>query len=134
MGSSPRGERETNVIISAFIRFTPSSLAVSIVALKDIEPGEEITITYVPMGQTREERRAGLLKWGFNCNCSLCTASKAEVAASDYRRKKIKQLRQEVMEAVEAWDGKMSIDTLVDLGYLENSPEALPALLKTLDD
>ncbi|KAI1407611.1 SET domain-containing protein [Hypoxylon sp. FL1857] len=166
---------------NAFIRFTPSSLAVSIVALKDIEPGEEITITYVPMGKTREERQAGLLKWGFNCTCSLCTASKAERAASDYRREKIKQLRQEVMRAVEAWDGtkavrlthevlelmqaeelaplyasqyeimarlywkardkktgtkyaQMSIDTLVDLGYLEDSPEALPALLKTFDD
>ncbi|KAI0827489.1 SET domain-containing protein [Hypoxylon sp. FL0890] len=166
---------------NAFIRFTPSSLAVSIVALKDIEPGEEISITYVPMGKTREERRAGLLKWGFNCTCSLCTGSKAEVAASDYRREKIKELRQEVMKAVEAWDGtkavklthevlelmraeelaplyasqfeimarlywkakdtktgtkyaKMSIDTLVDLGYLEDSPEALPALLKTFDD
>ncbi|OTA68672.1 SET domain-containing protein [Hypoxylon sp. EC38] len=159
---------------NAFIRFTPSSLAVSIVALKDIEPGEEITLTYVPMGKTREERRAGLLKWGF-------ISSKAEVAASDYRREKIKQLRQEVMEAVEAWDGtravkltheilelmraedlaplyasqyeilarlywkardtrtgtkyaQMSIDTLVDLGYLDNSPKALLELLKTFDD
>ncbi|KAI1444129.1 SET domain-containing protein [Annulohypoxylon stygium] len=166
---------------NAFIRFTPSSLAVSIVALRDIEPGEEINITYVPLGKTREERQADLQKWGFNCTCSLCTASKAEVAASDYRRSKIKDMRQEVMKAVEAWDGtkavklthevlelmraedlaplyasqyeimarlywkardkktgakyaKMSIDTLVDQGYLEDSPGALPALLKSFDD
>ncbi|KAI1138320.1 SET domain-containing protein [Hypoxylon sp. FL0543] len=165
---------------NAFIRFTPSSLAVSVVALKDIEPGEEISITYVPMGKTREERRAGLSKWGFNCTCSLCTGSKAEIAASDYRREKIKELRQEVMKAVEAWDGtkavkltheilelmraedlaplyasqyeimarlywkardtntatkyaQKSIATLVDLGYLEDSPETLPALLRTFD-
>ncbi|XDG08662.1 hypothetical protein ABKA04_008277 [Annulohypoxylon sp. FPYF3050] len=166
---------------NAFIRFTPSSLAVSIVALRDIEPGEEINITYVPLGKTREERQADLQKWGFNCTCSLCSASKAEVAASDYRRSKIKDMRQEVMKAVEAWDGtkavklthevlelmraedlaplyasqyeimarlywkardkktgakyaKMSIDTLVDQGYLEDSPGALPALLKSFDD
>ncbi|KAI1375495.1 SET domain-containing protein [Hypoxylon crocopeplum] len=165
---------------NAFIRFTPTSLAVSIVALRDIEPGEEINITYVPMGKTREERQAGLLKWGFNCTCALCTASKAEVAASDYRRTKIKKLREEVMKAIEAWDGtkavklthevlelmraedlaplyasqyeimarlywkakdtktgtkyaKMSIDTLVDQGYLVDSPEALPELLKSFD-
>lgn len=36
---------ETNATVSAFIRFTPSSLAVSVVVLRDIEPGEEITIT-----------------------------------------------------------------------------------------
>lgn len=197
---------ETKVNYSAFIRFTPSSLAVSIVALRDIEPGEEINITCklkrpflyygvgnttdktfaepiidVPLGKTREERQADLQKWGFNCTCSLCTASKAEVAASDYRRSKIKDMRQEVMKAVEAWDGtkavklthevlelmraedlaplyasqyeimarlywkardkktgakyaKMSIDTLVDQGYLEDSPGALPALLKSFDD
>ncbi|KAI1383977.1 SET domain-containing protein [Hypoxylon trugodes] len=165
---------------NAFIRFTPSSLAVSIVAMRDIEPGEEIYITYVPLGKTREERHAGLQKWGFNCTCSLCTASKAEIAASDYRRSKIKTLRQEVMKAVEDWDGtkavklthealelmraeelgplyssqyeimarlywkardektatkyaKLSIDTLVEQGYLEDSPDALPALLRTFD-
>ncbi|KAI2465176.1 SET domain-containing protein [Annulohypoxylon bovei var. microspora] len=166
---------------NAFIRFTPSSLAVSIIALRDIEPGEEINITYVPLGKKREERQIGLRKWGFNCTCALCTASKAEVAASDYRRQKIKDMREEVMKAVEAWDGtkavklthevlelmraedlaplyssqyeimarlywkagdkktgtkyaKMSIDTLVDQGYLEDSPSILPILLKAFDD
>ncbi|KAI0178494.1 SET domain-containing protein [Hypoxylon sp. FL1284] len=165
---------------NAFIRFTPSSTAVSIVVQRDIEPGEEITITYVPMGKTREERQEALLKWGFNCTCDLCAASKSEVAASDYRRTKIKAMRQEVMKAIEAWDGtkavkltldvlelmrvedlaplyagqyeilarlywkakdkktstkyaKLSIDTLVDQGYLENSTQALPALLQEFD-
>ncbi|KAI8958061.1 SET domain-containing protein [Daldinia sp. FL1419] len=165
---------------NSFIRFTPSSLAVSIVALRDIEPGEEITITYVPLGKTTDERHAALKKWGFECTCSLCTGSKTEIAASDYRRQKIKALRQEVMKAVEVWDGsravklthevlklmmeedlvplyssqyeimarlywkakdkatatkyaQMSIDTLVDQGYLEESPNSLPALLSTFD-
>ncbi|KAI0376022.1 SET domain-containing protein [Hypomontagnella monticulosa] len=166
---------------NAFIRFTPSSLAVSIVALRDIEVGEELSITYVPLGKTREERQEALQKWGFNCTCSLCTASKSEIAASDYRRTKIKTLRQEVMDAVEAWDGRkavrltlevlelmqeeelaplyssqyeiiarlywkagdiktgikyaqMSIDTLVDQGYLEDRPETLQLLLKSFDE
>ncbi|KAI1761147.1 SET domain-containing protein [Hypoxylon sp. FL1150] len=165
---------------NAFIRFTPASLAVSVVVQRDIEPGEEITITYVPLGKSREERQEALLKWGFSCSCDLCTASKAEIAASDYRREKIKNMRQEVMKAVEVWDGtkavkltlealelmrdedlaplyasqyeilariywkakdkkmgtkyaQMSIDTLVDQGYLEKNTEALPALLETFD-
>lgn len=165
---------------NAFIRFTPTSLAVSVVVQRDIEPGEEITITYVPLGKTRDERQELLLKWGFQCSCDLCTASKAEVAASDYRREKIRNMRQEVMKAVEVWDGtkaakltletlelmrdedlaplyasqyeilarlywkakdkkmgtkyaQMSIDTLVDQGYIENSTSVLPALLESFD-
>ncbi|KAL7620593.1 hypothetical protein AAE478_009588 [Parahypoxylon ruwenzoriense] len=131
-------------------------------------------------GKPREERRTALQKWGFNCTCSLCTASKTEIAASDYRRAKMKALREEVMKAVEAWDGtkavklthevlelmhaeelaplyagqyeimarlywkakdtktatkyaQMSLDTLVDQGYLEESLKALPALLKSFN-
>ncbi|KAI6086752.1 SET domain-containing protein [Hypoxylon rubiginosum] len=161
---------------NAFIRFTPTSLAVSVVVQRDIEPGEEITITC----KTRDERQELLLKWGFQCSCDLCTASKAEVAASDYRREKIRNMRQEVMKAVEVWDGtkaakltletlelmrdedlaplyasqyeilarlywkakdkkmgtkyaQMSIDTLVDQGYIENSTSVLPALLESFD-
>ncbi|OTB00691.1 hypothetical protein M426DRAFT_267234 [Hypoxylon sp. CI-4A] len=165
---------------NAFIRFTPTSYAVSVIALRDIEPGEEISITYVPLGKTREERQEALKKWGFTCTCSLCTASKAEVAASDYLRTKIKAMREEVMKAVERKDGgkavkltrevlelmraeelaplyasqyeiiarlywiagdrktgteyaRMSVDTLVDQGYLENSTSLLEATLKTFD-
>ncbi|KAI1483512.1 SET domain-containing protein [Daldinia eschscholtzii] len=165
---------------NSYIRFTPSTLAVSVVALRDIKPGEEITITYVPLGNTRDERQEALQKWGFECTCSLCTASKTEIAVSDYRRAKIKALRREVMKAVEEWDGtravklthevlelmkaedlsplyssqyeimarlywkakdkktatkyaQMSIDVLVDQGYLEDSPNSLQALLKTFD-
>lgn len=134
----------------------------------------------VPLGKTRDERQELLLKWGFQCSCDLCTASKAEVAASDYRREKIRNMRQEVMKAVEVWDGtkaakltletlelmrdedlaplyasqyeilarlywkakdkkmgtkyaQMSIDTLVDQGYIENSTSVLPALLESFD-
>ncbi|KAI2768820.1 SET domain-containing protein [Daldinia loculata] len=165
---------------NSFIRFTPSSLAVSVVALRDIKPGEEITITYVPLGNAKEERQTALKKWGFECTCSLCTASKTEIAVSDYRREKIKKLRKEVMNAVGLWDGtravkltqevlelmkaedlaplyssqyeimarlywkagdkttatkyaQMSLDTLVDQGYIEDTPDALQILLQTFD-
>ncbi|KAI0879791.1 SET domain-containing protein [Annulohypoxylon maeteangense] len=111
---------------NAFIRFTPSSLAVSIVALRDIEPGEEINITYVPLGKTREERQTGLQKWGFNCTCSLCTASKAEIAASDYRRSKIRDIRQEVMKAVEAWDGTKAVKLTHEVLELMRAEDLAP--------
>ncbi|KAK6949099.1 hypothetical protein Daesc_009172 [Daldinia eschscholtzii] len=145
-----------------------------------VSPINYYQISHVPLGNTRDERQEALQKWGFECTCSLCTASKTEIAASDYRRAKIKALRREVMKAVEDWDGtravklthevlelmkaedlsplyssqyeimarlywkakdkktatkyaQMSIDVLVDQGYLEDSPNSLPALLKTFD-
>ncbi|KAI0006309.1 SET domain-containing protein [Xylariaceae sp. FL0662B] len=163
---------------NAFIRFSPTSLAVSIVATRRIDPGEEINISYVTMGQTRDQRQASLSHWGFNCTCNLCSASKAEIAASDYRRSKIDKMRQEVYQAIEARDGakavkltheilellhieelealysaqyeilarlywkakdtkkateyaQLSLDVLVDLGYIDDDPKALPALLES---
>jgi len=43
-------------------------------AARDIKKGEEITITYVPLLQTTENRRDGLSKYGFHCECEACRA------------------------------------------------------------
>ncbi|GKT45666.1 SET domain-containing protein 8 [Colletotrichum spaethianum] len=45
-----------------------------IYAARDIDAGEEVTITYAPLVQTTDERRARLAQWGFTCNCAACTA------------------------------------------------------------
>ncbi|KAI0594797.1 hypothetical protein F4775DRAFT_595932 [Biscogniauxia sp. FL1348] len=66
-------------------------------------------VSNIPVNHTRAERQAALKRWGFDCECSLCTASKAEVAASDYRREKIAERRRQVMEAVEARDGTRAV-------------------------
>ncbi|KDN66070.1 putative SET domain-containing protein 5 [Colletotrichum sublineola] len=43
-------------------------------AARDIHPGEEVTVTYAPLAQTTEERRARLVQWGFTCECAACKA------------------------------------------------------------
>jgi hypothetical protein len=43
-------------------------------AARDIKKGEEITITYVPLLQTTEQRREGLANYGFHCECEVCRA------------------------------------------------------------
>ncbi|KZL80292.1 set domain-containing protein 5 [Colletotrichum incanum] len=45
-----------------------------IYAARDINAGEEVTITYAPLVQTTDERRARLAQWGFTCDCAACTA------------------------------------------------------------
>lgn len=40
---------------------------------------------------TSAKRQEGLKRWGFKCSCSLCSATDAEKAASDARRKRIEE-------------------------------------------
>ncbi|EIW76584.1 SET domain-containing protein [Coniophora puteana RWD-64-598 SS2] len=46
---------------------------ISVVAERDIQPGEELSISYVAPGMSLEARRRELRKWGFGeCRCSAC--------------------------------------------------------------
>lgn len=59
-------------------------------AIRDILPGEEITITYIDNEQERETRMARLKKnWGFTCACSACTAHPSLTNESDARLRTI---------------------------------------------
>lgn len=47
---------------------------ITVIARREIEPGEELFITYVNPGLPLENRRKQLLEWGFGiCRCSRCT-------------------------------------------------------------
>jgi hypothetical protein len=41
-------------------------------SIRDIEAGEEITVSYFSGTHIRDERQAMLNKWGFRCNCLAC--------------------------------------------------------------
>jgi hypothetical protein len=46
------------------------------VALKNIEPGEELTISYIDLvDQSVRERQAALMNYGFTCQCVKCCTS-----------------------------------------------------------
>ena len=66
-----------------------------IYAARDIEMGEEITISYIPLLKTREERQARLVQYGFECGCDACMASRVS-PESDERRTKISSLLDEL--------------------------------------
>ncbi len=64
--------------------------------MRDIHPGEELTISYI-YGQTpRSERQSQLREWGFTCSCSQCTLGASESGASDARIRHIKALEDEI--------------------------------------
>jgi len=62
-------------------------------ATQTIQPGEEITITYINNERSRQKRMTHLkTNWGFDCSCSSCAAHDVLAADSDARIAKIGEL------------------------------------------
>ncbi|KAI2611877.1 SET domain-containing protein [Hypoxylon sp. NC1633] len=78
-----------------FSRFSPTTLGMEVVAYRDIEPGEELTFSYLPLNLLSEQRQSLIREWGFNCTCSLCS-SRHESTVSDRRRSRIQDLLAEL--------------------------------------
>ncbi|KAK0706096.1 hypothetical protein B0T26DRAFT_679823 [Lasiosphaeria miniovina] len=90
---------------SALTNFNESTLANTVTAFRDIDVGEEITISYSDFGLASTERKRILLqKWGFQCSCALCSADADTLAASDARRTEMRATGQRVLQRVEAGD------------------------------
>ncbi|KAL1843824.1 hypothetical protein VTJ49DRAFT_7175 [Mycothermus thermophilus] len=66
------------------------------VAVRDIQPGEELTISYIFGKAPRATRLSQLEEWGFTCTCSQCTLPPNEAGASDNRIRQIKALEDEI--------------------------------------
>ncbi|KAF1846674.1 SET domain-containing protein [Cucurbitaria berberidis CBS 394.84] len=79
---------------NAHARFIPKSLLMEIKAVRDIEAGEEISISYGRIDLKHAERQR-LYKegWNFTCTCNSCTSTAYEIAGSDQRRARFEQLR-----------------------------------------
>ncbi|KJR90026.1 uncharacterized protein SPSK_06348 [Sporothrix schenckii 1099-18] len=64
----------------------------TVVAVRDIQPGDELTVSYVEVLLSRAERQARLRDWGFACACSLCHNDTA-AAERDKQTQEILALR-----------------------------------------
>ncbi|KZP15840.1 SET domain-containing protein [Athelia psychrophila] len=70
-------------------------------AVRDIEEGEELCVTYAEDCKTREVRRKTLRqKFHFECQCPVCALSGADLKASDERRVMIGKLEDEIGQCV----------------------------------
>lgn len=61
-------------------------------AVRDIQQGEEISISYIDVLQPRDKRQARLREWGFDCRCRQCSLPAAAAAASDANVARIRDL------------------------------------------
>ncbi|KAK5652639.1 hypothetical protein OQA88_10232 [Cercophora sp. LCS_1] len=81
--------------------WNPGLSKLTIHAIRDIPAGEEITISYVDGFKTYAQRQARLLaSFGFRCACSRCSTSRTERKESDARRKRLKELEDEIGDGV----------------------------------
>lgn len=69
-------------------------------AIRDIEPGEEITIPYDHGGPSTARRPWLKEKFGFDCSCQLCLLPPADLEKSDKRRERIQQLDKDIGDPV----------------------------------
>ncbi|KAK4443950.1 hypothetical protein QBC34DRAFT_309963 [Podospora aff. communis PSN243] len=75
--------------------FDHAALTQFIHATRDIQPGEELTLSYINPVMLRVARMAKLARnWGFQCACSHCTQPRPRTDASDARIRQIKELKQ----------------------------------------
>ncbi|KAI1761086.1 SET domain-containing protein [Hypoxylon sp. FL1150] len=74
------------------VHYRINNMTHTTVAARDIAPGEELTISYIELLLSREERRSRLRRWGFECACSHCHVSDKEAAQSDARLQQILEL------------------------------------------
>ncbi|KAH8912349.1 SET domain-containing protein [Coniochaeta sp. PMI_546] len=101
MGLYPESSRlNHNCRPNAFWRYSKDNLAMEVVAIRDIDPGEEITHSYAPLGMNYKERQEALKEWGFTCKCPLCSSSRKTIQQSDQRRNRIRKIREVLSEGV----------------------------------
>jgi len=75
-----------------------------IYAARDIEEGEEITVSYIPLLKTRKERHGRLAQYGFVCGCEAC-----KDGSGDKNRLKIADLLEDLEQKMHSASKKESI-------------------------
>ncbi|KAJ4364044.1 hypothetical protein N0V83_009499 [Neocucurbitaria cava] len=83
---------------NSFVLFSRAGVSMAIKAYRDIQPGEEITVSYLLLGQPFTERQHLIKRWGFACTCDLCSLPDKERQASDLRRTMIARAEEKIVE------------------------------------
>ncbi|PKS12359.1 hypothetical protein jhhlp_001659 [Lomentospora prolificans] len=111
---------------NSFLRYSTHGLTVGIAAFHDIQPGEEITISYISPVDTTENRRHRLQShWGFTCTCPLCTSHTTD---SDTARTKLRYIRAAANKAISVRDLDRAVSYLEELVRVIRE-EDMPSLL-----
>lgn len=105
---------------SCIFNFNAKTLTASVYTVRDIRPGEELTISCMCLHltmkltlikldtNTREtyaKRHTAIQSWGFTCSCAACTLSPGDRFLSDDRIQQMKQYTAELRD----WSNKSRV-------------------------
>ncbi|KAK3307641.1 uncharacterized protein B0T15DRAFT_395256 [Chaetomium strumarium] len=123
---------------NAYYRFSERRLTMEVVAYHAIEPGDEITLSYVPLETPSPVRRQYLKShWGFDCTCPLCTGPTPDLDESEAWRQKIKSLRETIANARSEGfyhDAIVMTEEWLMFGEWDMQPPLMAAYYDTLAD
>ncbi|OJJ07802.1 hypothetical protein ASPVEDRAFT_47009 [Aspergillus versicolor CBS 583.65] len=83
---------------SCILNFNPRTLTASVYTVRDIRPGEELSISYIDTRTTYAKRHAAIQSWGFTCSCAACTLPPGDRFLSDDRIQQIKHYTAELKD------------------------------------
>ncbi|KXX78465.1 N-lysine methyltransferase SMYD2 [Madurella mycetomatis] len=95
---------------NCFTRYSTKTLVMEVVAYKDIEPGEELSLSYTPLNILSTDRRDMIQFWGFNCTCALCSNAQA-IKTSDRQRRRIQKILEDLDDSANHTPEKVSAAT-----------------------
>ncbi|KAF2140622.1 uncharacterized protein K452DRAFT_299354 [Aplosporella prunicola CBS 121167] len=103
--------------------WNPALKKLTVHTVRKISAGDEITLTYVPVLESRAARRDALEPYGFECDCDVCTADARLWMLSDERRQKIYDIMQSFMhwKAMSKEDEDITEPTLDQKRLLEEA-------------
>ncbi|KAH6847241.1 hypothetical protein B0I37DRAFT_341273 [Chaetomium sp. MPI-CAGE-AT-0009] len=114
---------------NSYWRYVNGDIAMEVVALREIQPGQEVAHSYAPLGYTYEQRKAILQAWGFQCRCALCSGSLEVRNASDRRRERLLEIHQTLSQA-ERLGGKRVGQLVAEAMGLIEQEELRPQLVE----
>ncbi|KAJ2974848.1 hypothetical protein NUW58_g8527 [Xylaria curta] len=90
------------------VHYRITNTTITTIAVRDIQRGEELTVSYIDVFLPSRERKRTIRSWGFECACALCQGPRNETVASDKRLRRIKQLQDDLNDFKEV---KVSAET-----------------------
>ncbi|KAK4160371.1 SET domain-containing protein 5 [Cladorrhinum sp. PSN259] len=99
-------------------RIDAKSLTHVTAAVRDVRPGEELSISYLDSMEPRAKRQErAKMAWGFECACSQCSLPEKEAKKSDERLQEIKSIEGKLGDVTSGTKGvnKKMLERLVRL-------------------
>ncbi|KAK4172096.1 hypothetical protein QBC36DRAFT_197819 [Triangularia setosa] len=101
----------------------PKTLQHVTTVVRDVKPGEELTISYLDQLDTTENRKLRAFHaWGFDCSCAVCSGTSKQIKKSDKNLQEIKKIEEKLSGFTDRVDKKL-LERLVKL-YKEEKLES----------